>query len=153
MEPIWSTLKHVHALLHAQFGDAMYFVVIFVGIVALLAQWRLYEKAGQPGLSAFVPFWNVVIFLRVVGRPDNQWWWFFIPIWGQFYFLPKVWMEVIYCFGKRTTLDKVLVILLNGLYIMNMALSYDTRYLGPKYGGPPRLRPPRKLTNPHPQLA
>jgi signal peptidase I len=152
MDTIWTALNNVHDSIHAQIGDAMYFVAIFIVVVALLAQWRLYEKAGQPGLSAFVPIWNIVVFLRIVGRPDKQWWWFFIPIWGQLWFLPKVWIEVIHCFGKRTTTDKVLVILLNGLYIMNLALSYDARYLGPKYGNPNRMRPPRKL-EPRPQLA
>ena len=38
------------------------------------------------------------------------------------------------CFGKRTMMDYVLVILLNGLYIFNLGMSYDTAYLGPVYG-------------------
>jgi hypothetical protein len=50
-------------------------------------------------------------------------------------------------------MDYVLVIMLNGLYILNLALDEDTRYMGPLYGqkAPP---PPRKLTTqPTPSLA
>ena len=115
-------------------GLAFYYAIAFVTIIALLAQWRLYEKCRLPGLAAFVPIWNVVVFLRIVGRPAWQGWLFLVPIYGQLYFLPKVWIEVVQCFGKRSILDYVLVIVLNGLYIFNLGMSYETRYLGPVYG-------------------
>ena len=95
--------------------------------------------------------WNVIVFLKIVGRPAKDAWLMLIPIYGQLYFIPKVWIEVVQCFGKRSTLDYVLVIALNGLYILNLALSEDSRYMGPLYGqqAPP---PPRKLTS-QPSLA
>ncbi len=88
-----------------------------------MAQWRLYEKASQPGIAAFVPIWNVIVFLSIVGRPASDAWKMLIPIYGQLYFLPKVWIEVCTSFGKTSKMDHVLVILLNGLYIMNLGLS------------------------------
>ncbi|MFN3875432.1 MAG: DUF5684 domain-containing protein [Flavobacteriales bacterium] len=132
-------------------GNAFYYAVAFIAAIALLAQWRLYEKCRQPGLAAFVPGWNLVVFLRIVGRPDSQWWWFLIPVWGQLYFMPKVWIEVIACFGKKSLLDKVLVIALNGLYILNLALS-DEQYLGPLRGQKP-LPKAHKVARANPQLA
>jgi hypothetical protein len=66
-------------------------------------------------------------------------WLFLIPIYGQFYMIPKVWIELCQSFGKRTLLDHVLVILLNGLYIFNLGMSYDTTYVGPVYGTRPDL--------------
>lgn len=138
-------LMNLHDFFYAKMGSAFYYALGFVAVIAALAQFRLYEKANQPGIAAFVPIWNVIIFLRIVGRPASDAWKMLIPIYGQFYFIPKVWIEVCKSFGKTTTLDYVLVIVLNGLYIMNLALS-DTLYMGPVYGGkaPP---PPRKLTN------
>jgi hypothetical protein len=145
-------LINVHDALYAQMGYALYYAIGLVAVIAALAQYRLYEKAGQPGIAALVPVWNIIVFLRIVGRPARDGWKMLIPIWGQFYFIPKVWIEVCQSFGKRSTLDYILVIALNGLYILNLALSENTRYQGPVHG---KLPPPpaRKLRTATPSLA
>ena len=145
-------LIELHDYFYGRMGNAFYYTLAFIAVIAGLAQWRLYEKAGQPGLAALVPVWNIIVFLRIVGRPAKDAWLMLIPIYGQLYFIPKVWIEVCQSFGKRTTLDYVLVILLNGLYILNLAMSEDTRYLGPVHGGQTAPPPPRKLRT-RPQLA
>jgi len=51
-------------------------VIALVGIVAL---WKIFVKAGQPGWAAIIPIYNMYIMLKVIGRPG---WWiilFFIP--------------------------------------------------------------------------
>jgi Mce-associated membrane protein len=60
------------------------FVILAVAVVivvfALAALWRVFAKAGQPGWAAIVPFYNIYILLRIVGRPG---WWlvlFLIPV-------------------------------------------------------------------------
>lgn len=143
-------LKGINQFFYGEMGMAFYYALGFIAVIAALAQFRLYEKASQPGIAAFVPVWNVIVFLRIVGRPASDAWKMLIPIWGQLYFLPKVWIEVCTCFGKTSKMDHVLVILLNGLYIMNLALS-DAMYMGPLYGGKPPP-PARKLT-PQPTMA
>lgn len=143
----------IHDALFAKMGVVLYYVIFLMVVVGAMAQYRLYTKAGQPGYTAWVPVLNVIVFLKIVGRPAKDGWKFLIPIWGQLYFLPKVWIEVCKSFGKTSTMDYVLVIVLNGLYILNLALDEDTRYMGPLYGqkAPP---PPRKLTTqPTPSLA
>jgi hypothetical protein len=132
-------------------GHAFYYALGFIAAIAILAQWRLYEKCRQPGLAAFVPVWNVVVFMRIVGRPASDGWKMLIPVWGQLYFIPKVWMEVIACFGKTSLLDKALVIFFNGLYILNLALS-DEQYLGPLRGQAP-LPKSHKVGRSNPQMA
>ena len=151
MGSIWDFFLHLHERIMIQTGGVVYYAVGFVAVVGLLAQWRLYEKAKQPGWTALIPVLNFIVFLRIVGRPAKHLWLFLIPFYGQFYMLPKVWIEICQSFGKRTTLDYVLVILLNGLYILNMGLDYNTRYIGPIYGKAP-LPKPHKLT-PRPQAA
>lgn len=134
-----------------ELGDAFYYAVGFIAAIAILAQWRLYEKCRQPGLAAFVPIWNVIVFMRIVGRPDRDAWKMLIPIYGQLYFIPKVWIEVVQCFGKRSIMDYILVLALNGLYILNLALSND-QYLGPLRGQAP-LPKAHKVGGARPQLA
>lgn len=44
-----------------------------VGYLLLaVVQWGVFAKAGEAGWQAFVPIWNVVILLRIAGKP---WWW------------------------------------------------------------------------------
>ena len=129
-------LSHIYNFLYSHLGDSMYYILGFMLVLSVVAQWRLYEKAGQPGIAAIVPIWNFIVFLRIVGRPASHLWLFLIPVYGQLYMIPKVWIELCQSFGKRSTLDHVLVILLNGLYIFNLGMSYDTAYTGPVYGRP-----------------
>lgn len=144
-------LSELHHTLYTKMGNTLYYAIGFVTIIALLAQWRLYEKCRLPGLAAFVPGWNLVVFLQIVGRPAWQAWLFLIPIYGQLYFLAKVWIEVLQCFGKNSLLDRVLVFVLNGLYVLNLAMDDDAQYLGPLYGQQ-ELPKPHKLT-PRPMMA
>lgn len=139
------TLTQIHDFFYGQMGVAFYYMLGFIGVIAALAQFRLYEKASQPGIAALVPFWNLVVFLRIAGRPAKQAWLFLIPIYGQLYFMPKVWIEVVQSFGKRTILDYVLAIFLNALYVLNLALDQNTEYQGPVYGTQKAPPAPRSL--------
>jgi signal peptidase I len=152
LNSLWSLLTEVHDYFYKPMGNAFYYFLGFLAVIAALAQWRLYEKCRQPGWAAFVPVLNVIVFLRIVGRPAKHGWLFLVPIWGQFYFMPKVWIEVVQCFGKRSLLDYILVIALNGLYILNLAMSDDSYYQGPVYGKQQAPPPPRKLSS-QPSLA
>jgi Na+/melibiose symporter-like transporter len=46
----------------------------------IVAGWKVFTKAGQPGWASIIPFYNVYVMLTIVGKPG---WWlllFFIPI-------------------------------------------------------------------------
>lgn len=131
--------QHLFGLIYNQFGDSLFYILGFMAVLSIVALWRLYDKAGQPGIAAIVPVWNMVVFMKIIGRPAWHILLFLIPVYGQLYLIPKVWIELCQSFGKRTVLDYVLVILLNGLYIFNLGMSYDTAYAGPVYGTHPGL--------------
>ena len=46
------------------------YLVILVLVVAGL--WRVFTKAGEAGWKAIIPIWDVLVLLRIAGRP---WWW------------------------------------------------------------------------------
>ena len=127
-------LMELHDFFYSKMGNALYYALIFIAIISVVAQWRLYEKAGQPGIASIIPVWNIIVFLKIVGRPASHAWLFLIPIYGQLYFAPKVWIEICRSFGKNSLLDHILVSALNGLYILNLGLSYEAKYRGPVYG-------------------
>ena len=53
------------------FGVAVGFGLVYWVVVALPFM-GIFAKAGRPGWAAFVPVYNVLVLLKVVGRP---WWW------------------------------------------------------------------------------
>jgi hypothetical protein len=134
MSGILQTIQEFFMGLYNVYGDGLLLlggVLVFIGVVA---QWKLYVKAGQPGVACIVPIWNFIVFLRIVGRPASHMFLFFIPIYGQLYLIPKVYIELCNSFGKTSIVDYVLVILFNMFYILNLGLSYETEYLGPAHG-------------------
>jgi len=50
-------------------GMLINLAIVVVGIVA---QWKIFTKAGKPGWAAIIPIYNVVVWLEIVGRPI--WW-------------------------------------------------------------------------------
>jgi hypothetical protein len=55
----------------AMFGALMIpFFIIY--IVLIIANWKIYEKAGKPGWAAIIPIYNIVVLLEIVGKP--VWW-------------------------------------------------------------------------------
>lgn len=37
--------------------------------------WIVFEKAGKNGWATIVPFYNIIVFLEIIGKP---WWWLFL---------------------------------------------------------------------------
>jgi signal peptidase I len=101
-------------------------------IIGSVAQWRLFEKAGQPGYAIFIPVWNIVVSLKIIGRPANHALFLLIPGFN-IYFILKIITETCESFGKRETIDYIFAIAFNMLYIFNIGLAYDVSYKGPIY--------------------
>jgi hypothetical protein len=59
-------------------GTILFYLAIM--IVFIIGEWKIYEKGGQPGWAALIPFYNIYVLLKLVGRPG---WWLllmFIPL-------------------------------------------------------------------------
>ena len=52
-------------------------IPIIVGFILLAAFWKIFAKAGQPGWASVIPIYNVLVLLRIVGKP---YWWLFLLI-------------------------------------------------------------------------
>ena len=51
------------------FGTLVVFAIIAVMIVAV---WKVFTKAGEPGWAALIPIYNAIVYLRIAGKP--VWW-------------------------------------------------------------------------------
>jgi len=49
------------------------FLALFIVIIA--GVWKAFTKAGQPGWASIVPIYNVIVMLKIAGKPI---WWFLL---------------------------------------------------------------------------
>jgi hypothetical protein len=79
----------------------MVFFVVWLAIVALVVAgfWKVFVKAGEPGWASLVPIYNLVVLLKIAGKP--LWWLLLllIPV-VNFIALIMVGMGVAQNFGK-----------------------------------------------------
>ncbi|WP_298301010.1 DUF5684 domain-containing protein [Hydrotalea sp.] len=52
--------------------DTFALTYLAIIILVLIAQWKIFEKAGQPGWACIIPIYNFIVLMRVIGKP---WWW------------------------------------------------------------------------------
>ncbi|PLX18505.1 MAG: hypothetical protein C0597_06080 [Marinilabiliales bacterium] len=49
--------------------------MIAIIVFLIIAEWKIYEKAGQPGWAVLIPIYNIIVLLKIVGKP---WWCIFL---------------------------------------------------------------------------
>lgn len=58
-------------------GGVSSLVGLIIAVIAIAAYWRIYAKAGEAGWKAIIPIYNVIVLLKIVGRP---WWWLLLML-------------------------------------------------------------------------
>ena len=104
---------------------------LFIGLIALVANAKLFVKAGLPWWAVLIPVYNIMIAMKLIGRPTWHAFLFFTP--ALVYLLPRTILEVAQSFGKHKVFDFILVLVFNIFYILNLGLSYEEEYEGPVY--------------------
>lgn len=44
-------------------------VLMAISLVVIIALWKVFTKAGQPGWAAIVPIYNCIVLTKIVGKP------------------------------------------------------------------------------------
>ena len=47
-------------------------LALIAAVFGIVVSWKIFEKAGQPGWASLIPIYNVVVMLRIAGKPE--WW-------------------------------------------------------------------------------
>ncbi|TKK70769.1 hypothetical protein FC093_03485 [Ilyomonas limi] len=110
----------------------LFVVAYFAYIIAMVvATWKIYEKAGQPGWAAIIPFYNIYILLKIVGKPA---WWLLLLCIPVVNIVFGIWTYNILSksFGKDEL--TTLLMFIFGIGILQLGFG-DAQYQGP-YGDP-----------------
>ena len=110
------------------FSPAFIVIILAVMVVMIVAMWKIFEKAGQEGWKAIIPFYNIYILLKIVGKPG---WWlilFLIPL-VNYIFLIWTYNMLSKSFGKDEGFTVGLVLL--GIVFFPILGFGSAVYLGP----------------------
>jgi len=53
-------------------GGLLLIVQLAIVILMIVAMWKVFTKAGQPGWAILVPIYNAYVMLKIAGKPG--WW-------------------------------------------------------------------------------
>ena len=85
----------------AGMGAIIWIVSMAIGIVVLIAMWKMYKKAGKNGWEVLIPVYNIIVLLEIVELPL----WYIallcIPF-ANIYAMFKIYIELAHKFGKST---------------------------------------------------
>ena len=117
----------------ATFSLAMMFISLAITILTVIANWKIFVKAGKPGWAALIPIYNLVVLYQVAGVSP----WLIllllfvgVPIVGPLIALGLsiyLMVQLANAFGKGTGFA-VGLILLNTIFIMILGFD-DSKYV------------------------
>jgi Family of unknown function (DUF5684) len=110
------------------FGPAVMGVGLVLALIAIIAWWKVFTKAGHPGWACLIPIYNLYILIKIAGKPG---WWiilFLIPV-VNFVIAIIVHIGVANNFGKSALFGLGLAFL---PFIFYLILAFgDAQYIGP----------------------
>lgn len=106
-------------------------LIILVPLFILLTAglYKIFEKSGEHGWKAIVPFYNILTCLKIVGKPSWHLIFYFIPIINVFSAFSLV-VDIIKTFGKSKALDQALAIIFSPFYLAYLGFSPKHQYIG-----------------------
>ena len=120
-------------------GGLIFLWVVVAYVLYALAYFGIFKKAGKPTWAAFVPIYNIIVLLEVVGRPV---WWiilFLIPIVNLVIFI-IVMNDLSKSFGHGVGFT-IGLIFLSWIFMMILGFG-SSQYRGPAAGQPAMTSPP-----------
>jgi len=113
-------------LVGALVGGVFALVWLVVALVMVVSMWKIFTKAGEPGWAAIVPIYNLIVLLKIVGRPV---WWILIFFVCSPVAMIIISLDLAKVFGKSTGFA-VGLILLGPIFLPMLAFG-DARYTAP----------------------
>jgi hypothetical protein len=106
----------------------LWFLYILVYVLLVAGWWMIFQKAGEEGWKAIIPIWNIIVVLKIIGRP---WWWIIlllIPCVGFVVWILMM-LDLAKSFAKGVGFAIGLIIL-QPIFAVILGFG-DARYAGP----------------------
>ncbi len=109
--------------------------IILICVIALfqiIAQWKVFTKAGQPGWACIIPIYNIYIMTKIAGKPGIWVLWMIIPL-VNLVFIIWLYNMISKSFGHDEGFTVGLILL--GIIFWPILGFGSSKYQGP-YGNP-----------------
>lgn len=110
---------------------SFFLILSFIYLIgSIIGLYRIFIKAGYPGWTILVPFYNFYIWLKIIKKP--LWWYIFllIPFVNVFTILLMI-VELLKCFNKFGLGDQALGVLFPFVYLPYLGFSDKEKYIDP----------------------
>lgn len=110
-----------------QASPFMTVVYLAVAVLGIVAMWKIFEKAGEPGWAAIIPFYNLYVLFKITWGNGWKFLFLLIPI-ANVVFLIITMVKLAKAFGKSGGFA-VGLIFLSVIFYCILAFG-DAQYIG-----------------------
>src|SRR5882724_10010924 len=113
-------------------GPVSMIIGLLIALLLIVAMWKVFTKAGQPGWASIIPIYNLYIWCKIVGRP---WWWILLMLipFVNFIVCIILCIDLAKSFGKGVGFGIGLALL--GIIFFPILGFGSAQYQGPAAGG------------------
>jgi signal peptidase I len=111
-------------------GLALLIGTLFFLIPTFIGLYKMFEKAGEAGWKGLVPVYNLVVILRLAGRPWSWIFYLFIPVIGQVIMIGLI-VDFVKCYGKNTVPEYLAAVVFPFIYFPYLGFKNDVVYRAP----------------------
>jgi hypothetical protein len=111
-------------------------LICVLALIQLIAMWKVFVKAGQPGWACIIPIYNIYVMTKIAGKPGIWVLWCLIPI-VNLIFIIWLYNMISKSFGHDEGFTVGLILL--GVIFWPILGFGSSKYQGP-YGNPELFR-------------
>jgi hypothetical protein len=102
-----------------------YLIAFVLGIPMLIAEWKIFVKAGKPGWAVIIPIYSTIVMLEIIKRPI--WWFLLLLVPGvNIVIMIIMYMELAECFGKSKVWGFFMLIVLSFIGFLILGFGKDS---------------------------
>lgn len=107
----------------------MWWLAAALSILGIIAYWKVFVKAGQPGWKSLIPIYNIYILYKIAWGSGWKFLWMLVPL-VNIVVAVIMSLKLARAFGKGTGFGVGLV-LLQSIFMIILAFG-DAQYTGPQ---------------------
>ena len=104
-------------------------ISLAISVIYMIGNWKLFEKAGEDGWKAIIPFLNLFVMFKIVYGSGWKFLLLFVPILGEV-LLIAYYIRLAQAYGKSVGFG-IGLLFLAPVFFLILAFDGNARYQGP----------------------
>ncbi len=104
------------------FGTVLYLII---AVVAIVAMWKIFVKAGEPGWAAIIPLYNTYTLVKIAGLNPLLFLLFLVPV-VNVVFAIYVMIKIGEAFGKTVGWSVIFLVILSFIGMLMLGFGSET---------------------------